>query len=111
MNKADYLKQIPESAILNNCLYYLRQKGYTVWRNNNGASKYKNKDGSYRTVRFGVKGQPDIAGFNHNGKFIFWECKRHGKKPTREQLEFINNALESGAIGGWGTDEDCFNYF
>lgn len=111
MNKADYLKLIPESTIVNNCLYYLRQKGYIVWRNNTGGSKYQNKDGSWRTVKFGVKGHSDIFGISDTGKFVFWEAKRYGQKPTKDQLEFINNALESGAIGGWGTDEDCFNYF
>lgn len=111
MNKKEYLKQIPEKSILEICLYFLKTKGYTVWRNNTGASKYQNKDGSYRTVRFGIKGQPDIIGYTDKGQFIFWECKRHGKKPTKDQLHFIKDALENGALGGWGTDVDCFSYF
>ncbi len=111
MNKKAYLKTITESAILQNCLYYLKTKGYTVWRNNTGASKYQNKDGSYRTVKFGIKGQPDILGYTDKGQFVFWECKRYGKKPTVDQQCFINDALQCGAIGGWGTDEDCFAYF
>ncbi len=105
-----YKRSVPESTHLQICLYMLKLNGITAWRCNTGGAKYKNKDGSYRTVRYGVKGLPDIMGYTSKGQSFFWEVKKYGGKPTREQLNFLENALENNCLGGWGTSDVLEKY-
>lgn len=106
----EYKKSIPERDIQTNCLYILKLNGITAWRANTGAAKYANKDGSFRTVRFGVKGMSDIMGYTPSGHAFFWEVKRYGGKASIYQRAFIDKALSNNCYAGIGTDDDLEAY-
>lgn len=73
------------------------QCGAIVFRNNTGALK----DGTGRTVTFGLcKGGSDLIGWTKDGRFLAMEVKIPGKKPSTEQLIFINNVIKAGGVAG-----------
>ena len=88
------------------CLDLLTIKGYVVWRSNTGAGKYQNKDGSWRTVRYGVKGMPDICGYTPTGQAFFWEVKKVKGRLSVDQKAFLDRARENKCLCGWGTASD-----
>lgn len=108
MKIEEYKKAIPESEILRICLGLFEKAGFTVWRNNVGQAEYFDNKGNNRIVKFGLVGLPDIVGYNDKGKAVFWEVKRYNKKPTKTQLNFIENAKEANCFAGWGTDADLY---
>ncbi len=120
MNLADYRKLIPEREHQKACLALAEQARFKVMRLNTGVGTYKNKDGSDRYVNYGIKGFPDLFGwipkkirkFNHciqefatTAQPFFWEVKRQGKKPTKDQQAFLDSAIADGCWAGWGTAE------
>ena len=54
-------------------------------------------------VSVGKPGESDIWGHRSDGKAFYLEVKMPGKKPRRDQLEFIEAMKKSGAIAGWCT--------
>ena len=75
----------------------LSERGILNWRNNTGA--LKDKDG--RLVRYGLfPGSSDIIGIMPDGRFLAIEVKKPGKKPTPEQLNFIEVIRRHGGIAG-----------
>ena len=54
-------------------------------------------------VSIGKPGESDIWGHRPDGKAFYLEVKMPGKKPRRDQLEFIEAMKNSGAIAGWCT--------
>ena len=54
-------------------------------------------------VSVGKPGESDIWGHRSDGKAFYLEVKMPGKKPRRDQLEFIEAMKSSGAIAGWCT--------
>ena len=54
-------------------------------------------------VSVGKPGESDIWGHRPDGKAFYLEVKMPGKKPRRDQLEFIEAMQNSGAIAGWCT--------
>ena len=54
-------------------------------------------------VSVGKPGESDIWGHRPDGKAFYLEVKMPGKKPRRDQLEFIEAMKKSGAIAGWCT--------
>ena len=54
-------------------------------------------------VSVGKPGESDIWGHRPDGKAFYLEVKMPGKKPRRDQLEFIEAMKNSGAIAGWCT--------
>ena len=54
-------------------------------------------------VSVGKPGESDIWGHRPDGKAFYLEVKMPGKKPRRDQLEFIEAMINSGAIAGWCT--------
>jgi hypothetical protein len=63
-----------------------------VWRNNSGALN----DDTGRLVRYGLgKGSPDLIGIAW-GRFIAFEVKVPGRKPTHEQEIWIDMIKEFG---------------
>ena len=54
-------------------------------------------------VSIGKPGESDIWGHRPDGRAFYIEVKMPGKKPRRDQLEFIEAMKNSGAIAGWCT--------
>jgi hypothetical protein len=89
-----------ETDLLQACRIEASKLGATVFRNNTG--KLQDKTG--RWVDFGLcVGSSDLIGW-HEGKFLAIEVKMPGKKPTSQQLNFIDAVNHAGGLGGWVTD-------
>lgn len=87
-------KNIPERIVLEQCLQFLKLKGFFCWRNNTGALK----SGS-RFIRFGFPGSADILGILPNGRFLAVECKRSkGGILSEKQKEFQKAITENNGI-------------
>lgn len=73
-----------------------------LFRNNTGALK----DINGRLVKYGLHvGSPDLVGWRiSDGLFCGIEVKQPGKKPTPEQITFINAVKKSGGLAGVATD-------
>lgn len=95
-----------ESDILRLCLIEASLMGAVVWRNNTGA--YKDSD---RYIRYGLcVGSSDIIGI-YKGRFLALEVKRKRKKPTTEQINFLDVVKKNGGIAGVVTcPEDVRNF-
>lgn len=92
---------ISEHKIQDSILDLLRYQGYFCWRNNTGATKYENKQGQSRFIRFGQPGFSDIFAIQPGtGKFIALEVKtpKTRNSATRFQLDFIRQVQEKGGI-------------
>lgn len=81
--------------------------GAVMFRNNTGAMQ--TVDG--RWVSFGLcKGSSDLIGI-YKGKFVAFEIKQVGKKPTQDQVSFIDIILKNGGIAGVLTSPDDVKLF
>ncbi len=91
-----------EKDVLNACLLWLRCRGAFCWRQNSGAMSGEYK-GKRRFFRFASEpGISDIVGVAPGGRAILVETKREGgKKPTPEQLSFLDTARAKGAFAVW----------
>lgn len=91
--------------------------GVTLWRNNTGMLEDRNGT----KVRFGLcEGSADLVGIvevpgDHEawppgpktiGRFIAIEVKKPGKKPTKEQLAFLELVTKMGGYACWVTSVD-----
>ena len=86
-----------EQDILSLIRLALSERGIISWRNNTGA--LKDKDG--RLIRYGLcQGSSDIIGIMPDGRFLAIEVKKPGKKPTPEQLNFIEAIRRHGGVAG-----------
>ncbi|MDR0449933.1 MAG: VRR-NUC domain-containing protein [Treponema sp.] len=83
-----------ESEVLNAACQFLSVHGIFHYRNNTGA--YKIKD---RFIRYGFPGSSDIAGVCPDGRALYVECKKPGKKPSPRQREFLDRVNGLGAVG------------
>lgn len=108
-----------------NCIEILERVGIKVKRKNTGAVAYNKpcpickrraQKGGTRFVRFGEKGEPDLAGFikskeKGGASPFFWEVKKKGVNHARpEQLKFINEALKDGCFAGFGDSKELKKY-
>ena len=83
-----------ESEIQTRIMIALSELGCTVWRNNTGAYK----DGA-RYIRYGLaKGSSDLIGMTPCGRFLAVEVKQPGKKPTNDQINFINHVNSKNGV-------------
>lgn len=98
-------KHLSEAQQLQRCMNILNSCKVNAWRNNTGMTKYESNRGP-RVVRYGHKGSSDIIGYTHDGRFFGFEVKRHNKKPTQLQKNFIENAQDYGCVIGYGTAND-----
>lgn len=95
------LPSATESEIQAAIIEYLNyQPGVRVWRRNVGAMAGSH-NGRKWFVRFGAKGMADIEGIGPGGRHIEIEVKRAGKKPTQEQLDWLEDCRVCGAIAFW----------
>lgn len=79
-------------------LQYLTARGHFVWRNNTGMHR-ATYGGKERFIRFGKNGSSDIVGAQRGtGRFVAVEVKRHGNKPTPDQVWFIESVKAIGGI-------------
>lgn len=80
-------------------LEYLQRKHLFCWRNNTGAVRLENKDGSMRMFRAGVSGLPDILGISHQGRLFAIEVKRpRTGRLTELQADMILKLREQNAV-------------
>jgi len=84
----------PEAPVLNGCLRYLEIRGIYHWRNNTGAVQVR--PGEF--MRFGKKGSSDILGILPGGRLLCVECKSKEGRLSPEQKQFLDDALELGAL-------------
>ena len=111
-----------EKDIQTAILDYLLMRGHFAWRQNTGGIPLhgEGKEGRFRPapVRgvsdiLGVAGEPrkqaiDCATVPRKGTFFAVEVKRPGKKPTADQLKFLNDVLSHGGVGIVATSvDDC----
>lgn len=104
-----------ESPTLKRILLKCSRGASRLFRNNVGA--YQDKDG--RWIRYGVagKGGSDLIGWRsitigpeHLGRkvaiFCAIEVKGAGGRPSKEQLQFIEQVRKAGGIAGIARSED-----
>lgn len=84
---------------------YLRLKGCLVFKHRN-VGIYKQNTGKYIPLSFGEKGISDIIGLTPTGKFLAIEVKMPKKKPSKEQLDFIDKVNEKGGLAFWADNLD-----
>lgn len=82
------MNELTASEITNEALRLLKTYGFTVWRQNNLATR-----GRQNIV---TPGLPDIIGFGGEGKFVGCEVKKIGDKLSREQHIFLTSLKISG---------------
>jgi hypothetical protein len=88
------LPVVPEADIQKQILQYLSYRHY-CWRNNTGGFRDK-RDHFYQ---FGKTGSGDILGVKKpTGQFFSIEVKRRGKKPTDNQVQFMQNIVAAGGL-------------
>ena len=88
-----------ETALQNKIIVALCENG--CFAVNHTVGDFFTKYGSLVSV--GKPGESDIWGHRPDGRAFYLEVKMPGKKPRRDQLEFIEAMKNSGAIAGWCT--------
>lgn len=99
------MKNIKESAIQKQIMDYLRLKGCLVFKHRNVGIWVK-KTGHYIPLSAGEIGISDIIGLTKNGIFLAIEVKAPKKKPSKEQLDFIERVKAKGGIAFWTDNLD-----
>lgn len=88
-------KGLKESAVLAQCLQYLRLRGIFCWRQNTGA--FKTENGGF--FRSSMPGIPDIIGILPDGRFLGVECKRqYGGKLSEAQKIFCKHITDNNGV-------------
>ena len=87
-----------ESEIQKAILDYLKLKKHLVFKHRN-VGIFKQDTGKYIPLAAGEKGISDILGCTTQGKFLAVEVKMPGKKPSPEQIEFLDKVNKCGGIG------------
>jgi hypothetical protein len=100
----------PETKIQNRILMALSKAGCLVFRNESAGAwvgRVLHKDDGQvtlidpRMIRFGLAvGSSDIIGIAPCGRFFAVEVKTRTRKPTKEQLRFIEAVNNAGGIAG-----------
>lgn len=85
-----------ETDLMNIIRVELSKRGCFVQRTNS-ATLYT-KDG--RPVRIGIPGQSDLCGHRPDGRAWYIEVKRPGRKPRKNQQDFLDAMQNSGALAG-----------
>lgn len=100
----------PETIIQRKILIALSGAGCVVWRNETGgfwAGKVVHQAQGQVTLQGArlipcglMKGSSDIVGIAPSGQFLAIEVKTQAGKPTKEQLNFIDQVKKAGGIAG-----------
>jgi len=83
---------IPERAIQASIIEYLRWRGYYVQRLNSGGMR----DARHNLVTLSAAGTPDVLAIK-DGRALFVEVKRPGKRPTARQEAMMETLRSYGA--------------
>mgnify|MGYP001559777725 CR=1 FL=1 len=86
-----------ESHIQKAILDYLKLKGILCFKHRN-VGIYKKDTGKYIPLAYGEKGIADILGCTPDGRFIACEVKVPGKKPSPDQVVFLDKVKKQGGI-------------
>ena len=89
-----------ESSLIRACLAWLTLHKVLAFRINTGGAYYEKKDQRPQFVRFAFVGCPDIHGTLPNGRSLYIETKRHPRKPTWAQIQFLARAEQNRALVG-----------
>lgn len=74
----------------------LSRRGCICLRTNAGT--FYTEDG--RPIRIGIPGQSDLQGHRPDGRCFYIEVKRPGRKPRKNQQDFLEAMQNSGALAG-----------
>lgn len=93
--KVQSIPKPSEAAILRACMDVLEAHPSVGmwWRQNTGSVQIQG-----RWVKFGFRGASDLMGILNGGRFLAVECKAPGKKPTTEQVGFLQNVTVAGGL-------------
>ena len=94
-------KTQPEQLIVNSIIAWLRLKNVTCWQARNGGTYDPSKRIFRRPGRNHMPGIPDIVGYTSFGSPLYIEVKVPGKKPTEDQMNFLERAKKAGCIAIW----------
>jgi hypothetical protein len=90
-----------ESDVLKAVMDYLSAQGFVMFRRNTGAMKASH-GGKSRFIRFSQKGMADLWGVQKGtGRHIECEVKAPGKRPSPEQVAWLQQCIEIGCIAFW----------
>lgn len=103
MNATRPRLRVPERDILASVLDYLavRRDVAMFWRANSGAMKQGDEiQKRYVPFAYGrdAKGMSDVCGMLDGGTFFAIETKAFGKKPTKDQQEFLDKVRSGGGL-------------
>lgn len=87
----------PEHRLMNEVRLWCGKHDMLCFRCNVGT--YLLANGTYMDTGLPV-GFPDLLVLTDKGEAVFVECKVKPNKPTKEQLEFLNNVKRRGFKGG-----------
>lgn len=85
----------PEQILDKKIMLWCGNKNWLCFHCNVG--RVKKSDGSFFSTGLPV-GFPDLLIITDKGKTIYCETKIHPRKPTKEQLKFIENLIERGFL-------------
>jgi hypothetical protein len=63
-----------------------------------------------RPIKIGFPGLADIIGMMRDGRLFAIEVKMPKKKPTQDQLDFLEMVSDNGGIGIWVDNVDSVDY-
>ncbi len=98
------MKEIGRGGTMEQIRLHLGSKpDLVIWRNQAGF----HEEGE-RKMKYGLtRGASDLIGvMRPSGRFIAFECKAPGKKPTADQLAFISLVERMGGCAGYGSSVD-----
>lgn len=87
-----------ESALMQDIIKALYDKGYKVFRINTGSVIDKKTGRRFSTGT--PAGHPDLYGYLPGGRIFYIECKVKPNKATEKQQAFIEDARKRGALAG-----------
>lgn len=97
--------KILESDIQRTILAYCAVSRIFVKRRNVAGAQQLNGG---RWVRLGTKGMSDLWGILKDGRHFECEVKAPGKKPTDDQLRWLDEVRAAGALAFWADSLDGF---
>lgn len=79
---------ISSAALTKWAIVVLTTKGFTVWRQNNLSVPGRKF--------IGLKGVPDVIGYDRDGRAVYCEVKAGGDRLSEAQIDFMTSASKSG---------------
>jgi hypothetical protein len=86
-----------ESDIQKQIIDYMKLRGYVVFKHRN-VGIFRQDTKQYIPLAFGEKGISDIIACSPTGQFVAVEVKQSGKKPSADQIAFIESVIRKGGV-------------